>query len=82
MIEHYIGHDYLGPEAAKKKAEYLRDVMKYKVLSIEHKQVPVAGSASTPYSSDWGKTELGYCITVDTDGYVGEKTPIPKIVEC
>ena len=82
MIEHYIGHDFLGPEAAKRKAKYLRDVMGYDVLSIEHKQVPVAGSESTPFSPSWGKTELGYYITVDTDGYVGEKKPIPEIVEC
>ena len=82
MIEHYISHDELGPEAATRKAYYLRDVMGYRVLSIEHKQVPMAGSTSTPESPTWGKTELGYYITVDTDGYSREKPPIPEIREC
>ncbi len=81
MIEHYIGHEELGAEGATRKAHYLRDVMGYRVLSIEHKQVPMAGSTSTPESPTWGKTELGYYITVDTDGYSGEKPPIPEIVE-
>ena len=82
MIDHYIGHNYLGPEAAKEKARKLRDEMGYRVLSIEHKQVPMAGSTSTPESPTWGKTELGYYITVDTAGYTGEKPPIPEIREC
>ena len=82
MIEHYISHEKLGLKRAISKAYYLRDVMGYKVLSIEHKQVPMAGSTSTPESPTWGKTELGYYITVDTDGYSGEKPPIPKIIEC
>ncbi len=83
MIQHYIGHDFLGPEKAKEKARMLRDEMGYYVLSIKHTQVPVAGSTSTPFSPDYGKTELGYKITVDTDGYPGsEKPEIPEIIEC
>ena len=81
MIEHYIGVEENGAEGALKKARTLRDEMGYRILSIEHTQVPMAGSSSTPYSSTWGKTELGYYITVDTDGYAGDKLPLPDIVE-
>lgn len=80
MIEHYISHEEQGEIGARKKAVYLRDEMGYKVISIEHRLVPMAGSTSTPYSSTWGKTEPGYYITVNTDGYKpGEDRAIPEI---
>ena len=71
MIEHYIGVEENGAEGALKKARTLRDEMGYRILSIEHTQVPMAGSSSTPYSSTWGKTELGYYITVDIFAELG-----------
>jgi len=81
MIEHYISAEENGVEGAKRKAYYLRDVMGFEIKSIEHTQVPMAGSTSTPESPTWGKTELGYYITVETNGCLGEKSPIPEIIE-
>ena len=83
MIEHYLSHEEYGPERAIARARELRDWWGYKILKIEHTQVPMAGSTSTPYSPTWGKTELGYRITVETEGYEpGDKILIPEIVEC
>lgn len=83
MVERYISHEQFGKEGAKEKALMLRDEMGYKIKGIEHTQVPMSGSTSTPYSSTWGKTEPGYSIIVDTEGYAeGEDTSIPEIVNC
>ena len=83
MVERYISHEQFGKEGAEKKALMLRDEMGYKIKGIEHTQVPMSGSTSTPYSSTWGKTEPGYSIIVDTEGYAeGEDTSIPEIVNC
>ena len=69
-------------EGALRKAAILTDEMKYRVISIEHTMVPMAGSTSSPYASTWGKTEPGYYIKVDTDGYAPGETPkIPEIIE-
>lgn len=82
MIDHYVSHEMNGRAGAIRKAKILRDEMKYKVIAIEHKMVPMAGSTSTPYSSTWGKSEPGYYITVDTCGYnMGETPNIPDIIE-
>ena len=83
MEERYISHEQNGRKGARRKARMLRDEMGYKILAIEHTQVPMAGSTSTPYSSTWGKTELGYSIKVDTAGYSAhEDRSLPEIVEC
>ena len=83
MKEIYISHEQQGAKGARRKARTLRDEMGYKILAIEHTQVPMAGSTSTPYSSTWGKTELGYSIKVDTAGYSAhEDRSLPEIVEC
>lgn len=81
MREHYISHEKDGERGAIRKAEMLRDEMGYRILSIEHTMVPMAGSTSTPYSSTWGKFEEGYRITVDTDGYPeGIEKTIPRVM--
>ena len=83
MKERYISHEQQGTKGARRKARMLRDEMGYKILAIEHTQVPMAGSTSTPHSPTWGKTELGYSIEVDTDGYsANEDRSLPSIVEC
>ncbi len=82
MIDHYISHQDFGAAGAIRKASRLIDEMKYKVISIEHTMVPMTGSTSTPFSRTWGKSEPGYYITVDTNGYSeGEPRRIPEIIE-
>lgn len=83
MIDRFLSHEEYGASGAKQKAARLRDENGYKILAIEHTQVPMAGSTSTPYSPTWGKTELGYRIRVDTAGYSeNEDRSLPDIVEC
>lgn len=82
MVETYIAHEKMGRGYAIEKAKRLRDEYGYRILSIQHRQVPMAGSESTPHSPNWGKTELGYAIVVDTDGYPGGvKMPLPEVIE-
>ena len=83
MIDTFLSHDELGENGAYRKAQMLVSDMGYRIISIEHTMVPMAGSTSSPYSSTWGKSERGYCITVDTEGYrQGEDRRIPTIREC